>query len=163
MSIDSFLQTKSPVQICAELPVDWKDEVEGLLFFNPRQAALENEILAAIHAYGVPRVLVNNKRLRIEVGNGLVLGTLFALVSSGEGTELVGVLLFLRNGAGMLCLHLSVKDSYAFRGHHAELCVAARLLDGVRMIGARIAGVDHIDVFYKRMGWQVIPLKTKLI
>lgn len=163
MSFDSFLRTNHLVHICAELPVDWKAEVEELLFFNPRQAALEREILATIRAFGVPRVVAKNDRLSIEVGNGLALGTLFAQVASDDGVELAGVLLFLRKGAGLLCLHLSVSESYLFRGPHSAMCVAAHLLDGVREIGTRIAGVDHIEVYYKRMGWQKLPLTARLI
>lgn len=163
MNYDFFLETTLPVHLCAELSADWKTEVEELLFFNPQQAALESEILATIHAFGAPRVVVKNERLSIEVDNGLALGTLFALVPSEDGTELAGALLFLRKGAGMLCLHLSVGESYSFRGSHSALCVAAHLLDGVRKIGARISGVDHIEVYYKRTGWQKLPLTARLI
>lgn len=162
MKIDSFPRT-NPVQLCAELSVKWKAEVEELLFFNPQQAALEREILSTIRAFGIPRVVVKNGRLRIEAGNGLVLGTLFAQVASEKGPELAGVLLFLRKGAGILCLHLSVSESYSFRGTHASMCVAARLLDGARVIGTRIAGVDHIEVYYKRTGWHKLSLSARLI
>jgi len=143
--------------------VDWKTEVEELLFFNPQQAALEREILATIRAFGVPRVVVNNGRLEVEVGKGLVLGTLFARVATEDGEKLVGVVLFLRKGAGVLCLHLSVDELYSLRGPHAGLRVAAHLLDGVREIGARIAGVDHIEIYYKQTGWQRLPLTVRLI
>ena len=163
MSFDSFLQTNHSVQLCAELPVDWKTEVEELLFFNPQQAVLESEILATIHAFGIPRVIAKNGRLSIEVGNGLVLGTLFAQVATKDGVELAGVLLFLRKKAGILCLHLSVGESYSLRGSLGDLCTAAHLLDGARKIGARIAGVDHLEVYYKRTGGQAIPLTTRLV
>jgi len=85
MSFDHFLRSNHPVQLCAELPVDRKTEVEELLFFNPQQAAMENEILAAIRAFGVPRVVAKGGKLSIEAGNGLVLGTLFAQVASKDG------------------------------------------------------------------------------
>ena len=163
MNSDPVLHDDRPVHLGAELAADWKAEVEELLFFNPRQAALENEILATIRAFGVPRVAVKDGRLSIGVDNGLALGTLFARVATDDGEELAGVLLFLRKDAGLLCLHLSVAESYSLRGRHAGLCVAARLLDGVRKIGARIAGVDHIEVYYKRTGWQKLPLTARLL
>jgi len=62
----------------------------------------------------------------------------------------------------MLCLHLSVNEAYSFRGPRGYLCTAAHLLDGARIIGTRIAGVDHLEVYYKRTGWQKIPLTTRL-
>ena len=163
MNSDSVPNANDPVRLCAELPADWKEELEELLFFNPQQAALENEILAAIRAFGVPRIRAEEGRLRIEVGNGLTVGTIFALVDTTDGACLAGALLFLRKGTGLLCLHLSVDESYSCRGPQASLSVAAHLLDGVRKIGARIAGVDHIEVYYKRLGWQRIQLTTRLI
>mgnify|MGYP003599592482 FL=1 len=163
MSFDHFLRSNHPVQLCAELPVDRKTEVEELLFFNPQQAAMENEILAAIRAFGVPRVVAKGGKLSIEAGNDLVLGTLFAQVASKDGMELAGVLLFLRKGAGMLCLHLSVNEAYSFWGPRGDLCTPAHLLDGARIIGTRIAGVDHLEVYYKRTGWQKIPMTVRLV
>ena len=150
------------VHLCAELPAEWKEELEELLFFNPQQAALENEILASIRAFGIPRIRVEEDRLRIEVGNGLVVGTLFALADTEDGTCLAGALLFLRKDTGLLCLHLSVDESYSFRGPHASLGVAAHMLDGLREIGARIVGIDHVEIYRRRMGWQKIQLTTRL-
>lgn len=163
MSSDSVPDSSSPVHLCAELSLDWKEEMEELLFFNPRQAALENEILATIRAFGIPRTQIKEGRLRIEVGHGLVVGTLFALVATEDGEELAGAMLFLRKDSRLLCLHLSVGEPYSLRGPYATLGVAARLLDGLQKIGARIAGVDHLEVYYKRAGWQKLPLTARLI
>lgn len=162
MNIDPLSQTNDSVHLCAELTVEWKAEVEELLFFNPRQAVLAREILSTIRAFGIPRVVVRNGRLRIEIGNGLVLGTLYAQAVSEDGLELVGVLLFLRKGTGILCLHLSVGEAYSLRGAHALMCIAPCLLDGLRKIGTRIAGVDHIEIYYKQSGWRKIPLTVSL-
>ena len=162
MSADFLAPTDSPVHLSAELPADWKEEVEELLFFNPQQAVVAKKILATIRAFGMPRVTVANDRLQVVLGNGLALGTLFARVATPEGDELAGILLFLRRGAGLLCLHLSVAEAYSFRGPHARLGVAARLLDGARRIAGRIAGLDHIEVYYGRLGWQKLPLTVRL-
>lgn len=158
-----MLRSDNHVHIYGELSVDWKSEVEELLFFNIQQAFFKSEILATIRMFGVPRVVAKNGILSVEMGNGLILGTLFALVDSKEGTELAGVLLFLRKGAGLLCLHLSVEEAYSFRGPHAALCTATHLLDGARKIGSRIAGVEHIEVCYKKTGWRKISLTTRSV
>lgn len=162
MSADFVAPTDSPVHLSAELPADWKEELEELLFFNPQQAAVANKILASIRAFGMPRVTTHDGRLKVEVGNGLALGTLFARAATPEGDELAGVLLFLRREAGLLCLHLSVAEAYTSRGPQAALGVAARLLDGARRIAGRIAGVDHLEVYYGRLGWQKLPLAVRL-
>lgn len=162
MSADFLAPTDSPVHLSAELPVDWKAEVEELLFFNPQQAVAAKKILATIRAFGMPRVTVANDRLHVVLGDGLTLGTLFARVATPDGDELAGVLLFLRRDTGLLCLHLSVAEAYSLRGPHAGLGVAARLLDGARRIAGRIAGLDHIAVYYNRLGWQKLPLTVRL-
>ena len=151
------------VRLRAELPAEWREAVEDLLFFNPQQARLEEKILETIHAFGLPKVVARDGRLGIEVGDGLRLGTLFAMAERDGESQLAGLLLFLRQGTELLCLHLSVDEEYSARGPRASLRVAAHLLDEVRRIGARIAGVEHIGIYYRREGWYKLPLKTRLL
>jgi hypothetical protein len=151
------------VRLCAELSAEWKEPVEELLFFNPQQALLGKKILETIHAFGLPRILSRHGRLNIELGDSTAPGVLFALVGAGEEEHLAGLLLFLRKNAGLLCLHVSVAEDYVSRGPRASLRVAMRLFDELRKIGTRIAGVNHIEVYYKRSGWQRLPLTTRLV
>ena len=150
-----------PVRLCAELGPEWKSAVEDLLFFNPQQALVERQILQTIHAFGLPRVLISGQSLRIVVGKSLIVGTLFAMVRQNDREQLAGLVLFLRHGTDMICLHLSVDEMYTQRGIHSKMEIAARLLDEVRRIGIRIAGVDYLGIYYKRNGWYKIPLATK--
>ena len=151
------------VRICAELAPEWKSPVEELLFFNPRQALVEKQILASIHAFGLPRVVLQGQTLRVVVGESMVVGTLFALVNQGDEEQLAGLLLFLRREAELVCLHLSIDEPFAMRGAHADLKVAACLLDELRHIGLRIVGVEHLAIYYQRNGWYKLPLSTKLL
>ncbi len=151
------------VRLCAELSAEWKESLEELLFFNPQQALLEKKILETIHAFGLPRIIDHHGRLSIELGDSTAPGALFALVGAGEDEHLAGLLLFLRKDAGLLCLHMSVAEDYSSRGPRASLRVAMRLLDELRKIGSRIAGVNHIEVYYKRSGWQRLPLTARLV
>ena len=151
------------LQICADLKEQWKGAVEQLLFFNPQQVLWVNQIRAAVKAYGNPRIHVVDHRLRITVGHNITVGTLFALVNSTEGEALAGILLFLRKATGLICLHISIGKIYSSRGHYAHLRVTNHLLDSLRSIGSRIVGVDHIEVFYNRMGWLKLPLSIHLV
>lgn len=153
----------SEVRLCAQLGAEWKEAVEDLLFFHPRQAQLEEEILATIHAFGLPRVLVRGELLSVEVGAERAVGALFALVGRGREEELAGLLLFLRQEHRLLCLHLSVLEEYTFHGPRASLRVAARLIDGLRRIGTQLAGVRQVDIYYKRDGWHPLPLTLQVL
>lgn len=152
----------SPLVLCAELPPEWKEELDAILFANPLQAALERQILATIREFGLPRTRIEDGRLRIVLDDGLVLGSLFALAESDEGTALAGALLFLRKGPAILCLHLSVDEPYALGRPRAPLRVAARLLDELRRIASLIVGVDRVEIFCKRAGWLRLPLSSPL-
>lgn len=151
------------VRLCAELSADWKDRVEELLFFNPLQALLEERIMKAINAFGLPRVVLHDSVLRVEVGDATPVGTLFALVHREGADHLAGLLLFSRNQSELLCLHLSVDEAYAARGPYASLRIAARLLEELRRIGTRIAGVEHIALYYRHGGWYNLPIGVKLL
>lgn len=157
------MSEEGQVQILASLEADWKESVEELLFFNPQQAALEQKILETIHNFGLPRVRVRDERVVLEVGDNLEVGALFALARSGEDKELAGLLLFLRRENALLCLHLSVAENYTMRGDRAGLRIAARLLDEIRCIAKRIAGVEYVGIYYCREGWYTVPLNTRLL
>lgn len=150
------------VRIVGALDIDWRERVEELLFFNPQQALLEQRILKSICVFGLPRVLPDGRSLRVEVGASQPVGTLFALVERDGGDDLAGVLLFLRREAELTCVHLSIAEQYTARGARASLRVTGHLLDGLRAIGMRIAGVEYIAIFYKEQGWYTLPLSTRL-
>ena len=152
----------APLSICAELPPEWKEELDALLFDNPRQAALERQILATIREFGLPRTRIADGRLRIALDDGIVLGSLFAIVESEEGAALAGALLFLRKNSAMLCLHLSVDEPFALGRPRASLRVASRLLEELRRIASLIAGVDRVEIYCKRAGWMRLPLSSPL-
>ncbi len=151
------------VRLCAELSAEWKDRVEELLFFNPLQALLEEQILKTINAFGLPRVVPQGSNLRVEVGDSTPVGTLFALVDREGADHLAGLLLFSRNQSELLCLHLTVDENYAARGDYGSLQIATRLLEELRRIGTRIAGVEHIALYYQHGGWYNLPISVKLL
>jgi hypothetical protein len=151
------------VRLCAELTPEWKESVEELLFFNSQQAQIEKQILESIQAFGLPRVVLHDGVLRIVVGGSIVVGTLFALVNQGDAEQLAGLLLFLRRANELICVHLSIDELFTMRGPYAELKVTVCLLDELRHIGTRIAGVEYMAIYYKRNGWYRLPLSTKLL
>jgi hypothetical protein len=153
----------STVQILATLDADWKEQVEDLLYFNPKQAALKDRILESIQLYGVPRIEATGGNVRITLDGRVEPGSLFALVKHDEAESvLAGLILYLRRETGLICLYMSVSGDYTARGPHACHGVALRLLDAVQHVGLRIRGVDHIEV-YNRACWYKIPLARSII
>lgn len=151
------------VHLVASLEEVWKEAVEDLLYFNPRQADLKNRILESIQLYGAPRVEAVGGRTRITLDGRVEPGAFFALVGrTPDEIVLAGLVLYLRRAAGLICLYLSVSEEYTAHGLYACRGVAFRLLNAVQQVGMRIHGVDHIEI-YNRDCWHKIPLTRSLL
>jgi hypothetical protein len=131
------------------LPSDYLDDVEAVMFFNPRQPHDRTGIVKSLRQYGTPRITVEADEVRIAVGQQMDVQTLFALADVGDGHELAGVVLFARTDReNVLVLHIAVTERFSSTGPDAESMLVIRLLERVRDAAGRLRGVRSITVMY---------------
>lgn len=150
------------IYMLASLGAEWKESVEQLLFFNPRQAALRDRILESVQLFGSPKIRIAGDKIRITLGGDVEPGSFYALAEHGDEAELAGLILYVRRNTGLDCLYLSIEEEYSSRGEFRSHKIALNLIESVIKVGRRIQGVDHIEI-YNRDRWCNIPVSWSLL
>lgn len=144
------------IVITSRLDANHRGALEELLFFNPQQDTLRSRLEEVIEQYGVPRVVVHDDLLRVEVGDLTGVQGLFALRADGQP---VGCALYFRASEGrFVVIHLVVDPAYAVRGAHANANVLMRLLGAIRQSARRTRGVRGIELLYPAGRIRTLPV-----
>jgi hypothetical protein len=134
----------------SRVPKECREELEELLFFNPRQHRVREGILHSLQQFGHPRVEETPEGLSIRVGEQEA-QTLFAFDRDRRKSAPVGVVVFLRTAPeDIAIMHVAVHKDYALRGRHAGVGLGVTLVEKVKEIAARIVGVKRIVFFYRQ-------------
>ena len=147
----------------SRLEEHFREDLESLLYFNPRQRHVRESIESAVERYGRPEISLRGTSLCMTVGDLPDSQCLFALDSALEGGGLAGLIIFIRpDEENLVVLHVAVKDSYSVDGEHAAeqlaLQLALQLLAKVREIARRIRGLRQIILLYR--GGLTIPVHS---
>jgi hypothetical protein len=133
------------------LPLAYRDELERIVFFNPRQDRVSKAVVDSVHQFGVPSIVEDQGTLRFRVPAFGAVQTLYALDQDINPATLLGVAIFVReNRKTVLVLHLAVHEDYAVGGPNEEDWVASRLLATVRSACRHIRGIKRLRLLYPR-------------
>lgn len=153
----------SQIVFSSVLHSSYYDELEKLMFFNPQQGKVRNEVISAVERYGQPKIYRDGDRLRIGVGSAPMVQALFALDETKTTNKLLGVIAYMReNSENIAILHIVVREDYSAIGTHADQMLVMHLIDRVRQIAAKIKGVNTITIAYKAEKLTKIPVKHKM-
>jgi hypothetical protein len=124
--------------------------LEELLFFNPRQYRVRDGIINSLEQFGHPRLEETAAGLSVRVGDHEA-QTLFAYDRDRRGNDPIGVVVFLRTTpAEIAIMHVAVHSDYALQGRHAGVGLGVTLVEKVKEISSRIAGVQRVVFFYRQ-------------
>ncbi len=134
----------------SRVPSQSRSALEELLFFNPRQYRVREGIINSLEQFGHPRLEETASGLSVRVGNHEA-QTLFAYDRDRRGTDPVGVVVFLRTApAEIAIMHVAVHPDYALQGRRAGVGLGLTLIEKVKEIASRIAGVQRVVFFYRQ-------------
>ncbi|HEY3932943.1 MAG TPA: hypothetical protein VGM58_11325 [Verrucomicrobiae bacterium] len=124
--------------------------LEELMFFNPRQFRAREGIVNSLEKFGHPRLVEANDGLSVRVADHEV-QTLFVFDKDRLGNDPIGVVVFLRTSpAEVAIMHVAVHPNYSLQGEHVGIGLGIVLVEKVKEIAARIAGVKQVIFFYRR-------------
>jgi ribosomal protein S18 acetylase RimI-like enzyme len=134
----------------SRVPSECRSALEELLFFNPRQYRVRDGIINSLERFGHPRLEETANGLSVQVGDHEA-QTLFAYDRDHRGNEPIGVVVFLRTTPSEIAImHVAVHPDYALQGRRAGVGLGVTLLEKVKEIASRIAGVERIVFFYRQ-------------
>ncbi len=137
------------IRFTSVLGLEYREDLEELLFFNPQQRKALTGINHSISEYGVPNVIETAARLRISVEGLPESQTLFALDYSEEVPILAGVMVYMRTDPeNLVLLHIAVKEDYSRSGIYGDEMLVLRFMTQLRDIARRIKGIRAITLKY---------------
>ncbi len=134
------------IVITSKLPVEQRDALEQLLFFNVNQHRVRLGIQQSIETYGAPEIYEHEGGLRVRVGDIEGVQTLFAVSDAGRP---LGVAVFVRLvHERFVVLHLGVEPRLR-SSLDVNTLVLLKLMHEIRSAARRTRGVDRIELVYK--------------
>jgi hypothetical protein len=139
------------ITVTSRLPVHLRADLEALLFFNARQHRMRHEIEQTIERFGMPEIFEHNGWLRVQVAGLPEVQSLFAVHQEDGRPRPVGAVIYVRDAfERFTVVHIGVADDYAQGGRHASEHVLLRLLQEIRRVARRTAGIRHVELAYSR-------------
>ena len=138
----------TPFMFRSSLDEAYRDALEGLVFFNPRQHAAESGIARGIELYGAPSIVSDAAGIRVVVGQRNDVQCLFAMAPARHSLALAGMIVYLRTSKEeIVVLHIAVSDRFS-RNQRSGLQVLMALVRAVRDVAHRLRGVQRLRLLY---------------
>lgn len=137
------------ILITSRLGDDYREDLEQVLFFNPKQRDAEAGIRSSVESYGVPEITTENGYLRIRLNPLTLAQTLFSIDRTESGDILAGALVYVRDAVDDLSvLHIAIARDYLQKGPVTSARLVWSLLRHVTESAARIGGVRNVRLIY---------------
>lgn len=140
----------SEILYASSLSAAHRQEVEEILFFNANQGRTSETVAFVAERYGLPRVMVDEERLRVELASAVEAQTLFAILREGGRDRPVGVVVYTREDDAFVVLFVAVHEEFSSRGARAGRKVLLHMTNEVKAIARRVKGVDSLLVYLGR-------------
>ncbi|MFO1219925.1 MAG: hypothetical protein U1E89_16280 [Burkholderiaceae bacterium] len=151
------MQTHRDFEFHSSIGAEHFGELQALLFFHPRQQMLIDSIRACVAEFGVPEIEQRTGRLYVGIPRNGAQGLIACRRGPGAGAP-VAVVMYLRTSRELLrILHLAVHPAYERDGAHAGLGLGVAMVDAVRTLARRVAGVRRIQLPYVKNGYLAVP------
>jgi len=145
----------NPIFFSSALPPRYRSDLETLMFFNPKQKKFRQAVSEIVDRYGNPKIIEDRDRLRLQIGKEAIAQTLFCCDRPTDG-DLIGVVVYSRESREHLAIiHLAVKEDYTISGRYGDRLLVLRLIQKVQEIGARLKGIEWIEILYDRSGRKI--------
>lgn len=139
------------ITVTSRLPASMRGELEALLFFNSRQHRVRHRIEATIDRFGLPELVEHDGFIRIRVAGLPEVQTLFAVHRENGRARPVGAVIYVRDTFERITVvHLGVAEDYAVGGPYGHERVLLRLMNEIRRVARRTAGIRHVELAYGR-------------
>jgi hypothetical protein len=139
------------ITVTSRLPAHLRADLEALLFFNARQHRMRHEIEQTIERFGLPEIYEHNGSLRVRVAGLPEVQWLYAVHHESGHARPVGAVVYVRDAFDRFTVvHIGVADDYAAGGEHACERVLFRLVQEIRRVARRTAGIRHVELAYSQ-------------
>jgi hypothetical protein len=136
-----------PVELSSVLAAEYRFQLEQLLYFNRLQSRAAPAIAGLVEKYGQPWIQQIDGRIRVRIGEVPGVQALFAL-STDHRRRLAGVVVYTREGADLVIIHIAVARTFSYCGAHRHAFVVMRMVEAIRDVARRLNGVHGVVLYY---------------
>lgn len=154
----------NPVFFSAYADFRHMKDLENLLFFNKNQKIYSKQIEKSVTRFGYPRIVLDEKRLRVEIEGIEGTQNLFIFDGEGDDASLLGVLIYYRQSMEKITiLHIAVVEDCSANGKYAKEFITLRLINRLKEDSAKIKGIELLSFAYRTNTDELsnIPIKHK--
>ena len=136
------------ILITSRLGEDFREDLEQVMFFNPKQDYAENAIRNCVQHYGIPEIITENGFLRIWFESFSIAQTLFLVDRTESEDILAGMIVYIRDRDDMSVLHVAIAENYLLKGPITTARLVWDLLRHVIESASHISGVKNVKLVY---------------
>ena len=136
------------IVITSRLSEDFREDLEDVLFFNPKQHKAAADIKHFVEHYGVPEIINEHGYLRISL-DSYVAQALYSIDRTKTKDSLAGVIVFVRkNIENISILYIAIAKNQILRGPIITARLAWDLVHQVIESARLIGGVRKVNLPY---------------
>jgi len=134
----------SEIHLSSTLEVGYRQELEDIFFFNPKQHVVQDRVVDHIKRYGSPEIRNQDDGLTLALK--LVDGaqTLFLLIGS-DRPRLVGAMIYVREAECLRVPYVVLEEAYTLESKNS-CTILLFMVDSMRRIGRSIQGVKFVNL-----------------
>lgn len=137
------------IVITSRLDEDFREDLEQILFFNPKQHQATSGIKHCVEHYGLPEITNEQGYLRIRLNSTSLAQTLYCVDRTESKDSLAGVIVFMRNNIeDMSILYIAIAKNQILRGPIITARLAWDLVHQVIESASFISGVKNVRLDY---------------
>ena len=139
----------SELHLHSSLASEYREAIEDLFFFNPKQGIVRDRVRQHVERYGKPGIRSHEGLLSLELSGVEQAQALFIVL---DKLELIGVLLYVREGECLRVLYMALTPKCT-KTWRASCVVISRVLAMLRKLAKNIKGVRRIEFSLDRRTW----------
>ena len=133
----------SEIHLHSSIPFSYRQQVEELFFFNPKQELVRDRIRQHLDQYGAPILCDQEGLITMRLGKVDHAQTLFLLMG-GNRAKLLGLLIYVREGDCLRVLYLALEQTYTLIWQDSCFIIS-HVLRSLKETARRIRGVNSIE------------------
>lgn len=137
----------SEIHLCSTIEVGYRQELEALFFFNPKQHLVRERVVKHIERYGNPEIRAQGEALAMGLTRVDQAQTLFLMIGSGRA-RLVGVVIYVREADCLRVPYVALDETHTLEPSHDFLLY---IVGSMKRIGKSIRGVKFVTLSLGRM------------
>jgi hypothetical protein len=129
--------------LLSHLDLSYRDELDQLFFFNPRQSKVKDQVLHSIARYGSPEIQAVGQKITLGIRN--IQGAQALFILAGKKKLLQGVLVYIRENDRLVVLYLALNP--ACTANWQSSCASlVCITQALRSIALQISGINFVEL-----------------